>query len=60
MECWRSKCGSYIATRYDQRSVNFLGGIPTGSLSHFIGVAIAIDLEHTRPLLVNFLIDDTP
>ncbi|NEO53706.1 MAG: hypothetical protein F6K54_11820 [Okeania sp. SIO3B5] len=43
-----------IATSYDKRSVNFLGGIPKGSLSHFIGIAIAIDLEHTIPILSIF------
>ncbi|NET43356.1 hypothetical protein [Okeania sp. SIO2B3] len=53
--------GSYIATRYDQRSVNFLGGIPTGSLSHFISIAIAtISIHHKIPILSTFLIDDTP
>ncbi|WP_426561693.1 hypothetical protein [Dapis sp. BLCC M172] len=51
--------GSYIATRYDKRSVNFLGGIPRGSFSHFIDIAIAISMQHKIPILSTSLIDDT-
>ena len=43
-----------IATRYDKRSVNFQGGIPTGSFSHFISIAIAIFIKHTISILSIF------
>nr|WP_293095148.1 hypothetical protein [Okeania sp. SIO2F4] len=46
--------GSYIATRYDKSSVNFLGGIPKGSFTHFIRIAIAISLQHTILILSIF------
>ena len=49
-----------IATRYHKPSVNFLGGIPKGSLSYFISIAIAISRDHTIPILSTSLIDDTP
>ncbi|NES72315.1 MAG: hypothetical protein F6K24_47525 [Okeania sp. SIO2D1] len=47
-------------SRGDKGSVNFLGGIPKGSLSNLIAIAIAISREHTILILSRSLIDDTP